>query len=317
MEAHRMEHRPLNVTLAPQSRALEAYAKRAGVAAETIAAGFDPRPDLDMTFRGGRTVADLTFVNRYLGGAEAWDASDRTNIDAALSAALTDEGLERILAQYYDGPISSRMLDSDFIEGRLKARFFKDDAERLVRHLFGQRIFGDANPADTVINLMLPRGVVLVDGKSDGSEEEEEAHSPVLVDDDAADSKHGLGGYHGSVHVHGQIVLYAVGVYSDGDNGIPAFDEPWKSVVATFYHELCEARTDPDVEDVIRGGPESKLGWYSQRGGEIGDIPMALAGADLSLVMQEVGLTNGGTAPVQLEWSNAVHGPEAPVAAAT
>ena len=39
--------------------------------------------------------------------------------------------------------------------------------------------------------------------------------------------------------------------------------------------------------------------------------------ADLSLVMQEVGLTSGATAPVQLEWSNAVHGPEAPVAAAT
>ena len=32
--------------------------------------------------------------------------------------------------------------------------------------------------------------------------------------------------------------------------------------------------------------------------------------------MQEVGLANGGTAPVQLEWSNAVHGPESPVSAA-
>jgi hypothetical protein len=316
MEADRMEFRPLNVTLAPQSRALEAYAKRAGISIKALAPGFDPQPAYDLTARGGRTVADLTFVNRYLGGAEAWDASDRVNIDAALNAALSDPGLEKIIAQYYDGPISSRMLESDFVEGRLKARFFKDDAERLVRHLFGQRIFGDADPADTVINMMLPPGVILVDGRSDGSDEDEEAHSPVLVDDDAADSKHGLGGYHGSVHVHGQIVLYAVGVYSEGDNGIPAFDEPWKSVVATFYHELCEARTDPDVEDVIRGGPESKLGWYSERGGEIGDIPITLSGGDLSLVMQEVGLTGGGTAPVQLEWSNKVHGPEAPAHAA-
>jgi hypothetical protein len=317
MEAYRMDFRPLNVTLAPRSRALAAYAARAGVSAEALAAGFDPRPDLDMTFRGGRTVADLTFVNLYLGGSAAWDASDRASIDAALSAAFSDDGLERIIAQYYDGPISARMLESHVVEDRLKARFYKDDAERLVKHMFGQKIFGDADPADTVVNMMLPRGVILVDGRSDGSDEDADAHSPVLVDDDAADSTHGLGGYHGSVHVHGQEILYAVGVYSEGENGIPAFDEPWKSVVATFYHELCEARTDPDVEDVIRGGPESKLGWYSQQGGEIGDIPMALAGADLSLVMQEVGLANGGTAPVQLQWSNAVHGPEAPVVAAT
>jgi hypothetical protein len=315
MEADHMASRPLNVTLAPQSRALEAYAKRAGVASDALAAGFHARPDLDLTPRGGRTVADLSFVNLYLGGSSAWDASDRTNIDAALSAALSDEGLESIIAQYYDGPISARMLESDFIEDRLKSHFFKDDAERLVRHMFGQQIFGDASPADTVVNMMLPRGVILVDGRSDGRDEDE-GHSSVLVDDDAADSTQGLGGYHGSVHVHGQVILYAVGVYSEGDNGIVAFDQPWKNVVATFYHELCEARTDPDVEDVIRGGPESKLGWYSEKGGEIGDIPMALAGADLSLVMQEVELTNGGTAPVQLEWSNHVHGPESPVHAA-
>src|SRR3954469_14758926 len=223
MEAYRMDFRPLNVTLAPRSRALAAYAARAGVSAEALAAGFDPRPDLDMTFRGGRTVADLSFVNLYLGGAAAWDASDRTNIDAALSAAFSDEGLERIIAQYYDGPISARMLESEGIEGRVKARFFKDDAERLVRHMFGQKIFDDANPADTVVNMMLPRGVILVDGRSDGRDEDEDVHGAVVVDDDAADSTHGLGGYHGSVHVHGQVILYAVGVYSEGGQGMPAF----------------------------------------------------------------------------------------------
>src|SRR5690349_13807166 len=116
MEADRMDFRPLNVTLAPRSRALAAYAARAGVSADALAAGFDPRPDLDLTARGGRTVADLSFVNLYLGGAAAWDASDRTNIDAALSAAFSDEGLEQIIAQYYDGPISARLLESHFIE---------------------------------------------------------------------------------------------------------------------------------------------------------------------------------------------------------
>jgi hypothetical protein len=55
------------------------------------------------------------------------------------------------------------------------------------------------------------------------------------------------------------VVYYAVGVYSqtetDGTvNGIPVFEQPWKNVVATFYHELNEARTDADVEDAIRAG---------------------------------------------------------------
>ena len=75
--------------------------------------------------------------------------------------------------------------------------------------------------------------------------------------DDEASSLNGLGGYHGSVHVGGDAgatIYYAVGVYSEAlpdgsQNGIPVFNENWKNVVATFYHELNEARTDPDVED--------------------------------------------------------------------
>ncbi len=88
---------------------------------------------------------------------------------------------------------------------------------------------------------------------------------------------------------------------------------------AVFYHELCEARTDPDVEDAIRAGnsphADDFLGWYSPRGGEIGDIPLEEAGANLTSVMKEVKLASGGkTVPVQLMWSNAVAGPEGPIA---
>ncbi len=51
--------------------------------------------------------------------------------------------------------------------------------------------------------------------------------------------------------------------------------------MATFYHELQEARTDPDVEGM------------------------------LTKVFKEVPLADGsGTVPVQLQYSNAVHGPE-------
>ena len=95
-----------------------------------------------------------------------------------------------------------------------------------------------------------------------------------------------------------------------GHNGIVAFDEPWKNVCATLYHELQEARTDPDVEDAIRTGDNKYLGWYSPRGGEIGDIPIATA--PLQDVMREVPLADGsGTVPVQLMWSNRAGGPAA------
>jgi hypothetical protein len=111
-------------------------------------------------------------------------------------------------------------------------------------------------------------------------------------------------------------VYYAVGVYSETKagqtNGIPAFDAPWKSVVATFYHELNEARTDPDVEQVILGGPASLLGWTSRQGEECGDFPVFEANP-LSLVFQEVRVA-GGMAPVQFQYSNFVHGTEGPVA---
>ncbi len=101
-------------------------------------------------------------------------------------------------------------------------------------------------------------------------------------------------------------------MYSEGDNGIPAFDQPWKSVVATFYHELNEARTDAAVEDVNATGDGHLLGWYSQTGeGEIGDLPINEA-QDIGLVFKEVPLSDGsGTVPIQLMWSNAADGPAA------
>jgi hypothetical protein len=116
-------------------------------------------------------------------------------------------------------------------------------------------------------------------------------------------------------------VYYAVGVYSErqssgATNGIPVFDQNWKNVVATFYHELEEARTDPDVGDAAAGmGPDPSryLGWTSDSGNEIGDYPIAEA-KQLSSVFFEVPLADGsGYVPIQLCYSNAVHGPEGPI----
>ena len=65
-------------------------------------------------------------------------------------------------------------------------------------------------------------------------------------------------------------------------------------------------------------GNDGLLGWYSRTGqGEIGDLPINASGGDLSLVFQEVPLSDGsGTVPIQLMWSNSDDGPASHTGAA-
>jgi hypothetical protein len=328
-----LSERALNVVLSPESEAHRHLRRRhptppqaAGAQPSAhLAPGFQPQPSWNLTNFGGPTISDLTFVNRYVGGA-AWSASDMSNIDNALAAALSDSGLESVMAQYYPGAtISSTMLASGVHDGAVPGTVFKDTAEALARQLHSEGVLGSADAAKTVICMMLPQGVVLSDSFSPGFTPpagasaaegfERRKRGVIRVEaGDAADSKNGLGGYHGSVHLAGGTeVFYAVGVYSEGGNGIDAFGVPWKNVVATFYHELCEARTDAAVEDVNSTGNSGLLGWYSQTGqGEIGDLPINACNGDLSLVFKEVQLVTGsGTVPIQLMWSNADDGPAA------
>jgi len=155
-------------------------------------------------------------------------------------------------------------------------------------------------------------------------EETDEETDSVFPKAEEGDSMSGLGGDHGSIR-KGQKkmpVYYSVDVFSErrpgvSANGIPVFREPWKNVVATLYHELQEARTDPEVEDCIRDSynpnAERYLGWTSDRGEESGDYPIS-ATRQISTVVTEVHLTDGtGKVPVQLQYSNAVHGPEGPI----
>jgi hypothetical protein len=300
------------IVVRPDSPAGEHY--RAARETAALAHGFAPEPGLNLRRFPGRTIERLTFTNVYLGGAGAWSGDDRERIDTSLAAAMEDPQLNNVIAQYYaDGKPTTAFAPSRELPDPLPGRVYRDTVEGFAAALDEQNGLSGFDLASTVFCFMLPRGVVLVDGTSTGGDLRER--------DEAVDSKHGLGGYHGSIHPkHGtatDTVYYAVGVYSEGDNGIAAFDEPWKSVCATFYHELNEARTDPDVEDAIRAGTganaDNFLGWYSPKGGEIGDIPMEEAGVDLGSVMVEVPLSAGGTAPIQLMWSNAVGGPEGPI----
>jgi hypothetical protein len=294
-----------NVFVRADSPAGERFRAQRSVAAvveslEAIAPPFQPDAARDLQYFGGKTIPRLTFTSFYLGGAERWADSDVTAVDSALAKAMTDTRLEDVIAQYFPGQtLASTFAGHELIEPDVPDTVSKNTVEGLLARLFGQgRLAGDR--ASTAFLFLLPPGVVLADGD--------------------VDSLHGLGGYHGSIHVQSETLYYAVGVYSEttdaGDNGIVAFDEPWKNVVATFYHELQEIRTDPDVEDAIRAPTLDEgvryLGWMSLRDGEIGDIPMEEAGSNLSLVMREVPLADGsGTVPIQLMWSNRVHGPEA------
>ena len=325
---------PLNVYVRRGSKAEKAFRKRIGSAIpKAIAPGIPPSPDHDLKYQGGKTIQNLNFMNFYV-GADAWAAGDITNIDKALASAMSDTDLNNVMVQYFPGAITTNFGGSQTLAGPAPQVMSQGDVEQLATTLYNEGKLAGHDLTSTVFNFMLPPGTVLnTDTTTTGGgaqviaavKKQSVVHKRVIVPKDDADSLNGLGGYHGSVHVSGtDTVYYAVGVYSqteaDGTvNGIPVFDQPWKNVVATFYHELNEARTDADVEDAIRAGNDPKanafLGWVSDQGEECGDYPVSEAGGNLTEVFQEVELTdNSGTVPVQFMYSDAVHGPEGPIA---
>jgi hypothetical protein len=330
--------RPLNVNVLPGSITAKLCRSYAGLPGrvpqqKAIAPGLQPTPEQDLRFRGGKTIAQLIFTNFFLGGSNAWNATDRQSIDRALAAAMSDRNLNNVMMQYFNNQaITSQFKPSTLLTDPPPAVVSQGDVEGLVNTLHDQGQLNGFDFASTVFNFMLPRGTVLTDDPQPTQAatapwRSAQAPSPqtptaVIPHEDQARSLLGLGGYHGSIHVGQAILYYAVGVFSetraDGtNNGIPAFDQPWKNVVATFYHERNEARTDPDVEDAIRAGNDSTverfLGWTSDQGEECGDFPIDEA-TSLSLVFKEVRLADGsGTVPIQFQYANAVHGPEGPI----
>jgi len=328
MASETWDVRPMRVATAPGSPADKGYRSRAALPSPMVVAGnLGPTPKHDLLFRGGKVVPDLTYVNFYVSGS-SWAQADIDSINGSLEAAMTDERLNNVMVQYFPGGrITSSFSGSVLLDGPRPDVVSQGDVENLVRRLFRSGRLAAIDAASTVVNFLLPSGTVLTTDESPTSGlldarlmAEEDNDSPIPHEEE--DSTEGLGGYHGSIHVsRGQdrfTFYYAVGVYSerrpDGSrNGIVAFDRPWKNIVATFYHELNEARTDPDVEDAIRTNNDGVLGWTSRQGEECGDFPVFEA-HPLSLVFKEVPVTGGpATVPVQFQYSNAVHGPEGPI----
>ena len=282
-----------------------------------ITTGLPPTPQEDLRYHGGHTIRDLKYMNIYVGGDKSWDTNDWKSIDKALAASMADRRLNNVIMQYFGNkPVSSTFLGSSFLNGWKPKFVAKNDLESQVQNLYRQHALDGQDFPNTVFNFMLPRSTVLAD-PSGG--QQSTVVNKAIPHEEAEDSTGGLGGYHGSVHIDGKTIYYAVGVYSERlpsgkTNGIPVFDQNWKNVVGTFYHELQEARTDADVDDASEtSNGINSLGWTSDSGLEIGDYPIAEA-QQLFQVFKEVPLADGsGNVPIQLQYSNAVHGPEGPI----
>jgi hypothetical protein len=271
---------------------------------EVIAPGISPKPLSDLIFHGGRLVPQMEFQNVFLGGQASWQASDIDFINTSIALAMQDVKLNNVIKQYFVD-IASLACDprpSVVLEEPKPAELDEPDVQQTVARLLREDKLSDSDLRSVIFNLVLPPGTVLKLGD--------------------ANSLDGLGGYHGSVHFEKKgkplIAYYSANVFSQmlqngQPNGIPAFDASWKDVVGTLYHELNEFRTDPDVRDAIESGDNRLLGWSSAQGQEIGDQPITEANP-LSLVFKEVLSSTGGKRlPVQLLYSNAVHGAEGPI----
>jgi len=332
--------RPLRVFVGHKTKAEKGFRSRMVMPEPTaLAPGLPATPDHDLVFKGGRTIQDLVFANFYVGGSGAWQLSDIQSIDQSLASAMSDTNLNNVMCQYYpSGQITPTFQGSQILAGPPPQTVSQEDVENLVRSLFQAGTLSSFDLSSTVFNFMLPSGTILntnpaptnstITAQVESGHPAKKVEKPVLVGvpvEEEEDSTQGLGGYHGSVHVvtgtNSVTIYYAVGVFSetraDGTtNGIPVFDQSWKNVVATFYHELNEARTDPDVEDAIKVGNDPSatqfLGWVSSEGEECGDFPVFEANP-LSEVFQEIELTDqSGTVPIQFQYSNADHGPGQP-----
>jgi hypothetical protein len=92
-----------------------------------------------LIFLGGKTIADLTFTNLFVGGSSSWQNSDIQNIDTALAAAMSDVDLNNVMMQYFGNrPISTTFMPSQILSGSKPSSFSQGNVENLVTQLHSQ-----------------------------------------------------------------------------------------------------------------------------------------------------------------------------------
>jgi Bacterial pre-peptidase C-terminal domain len=297
---------PMRIQVMPGSEAEYRYDRAAARHSdgtpehEALAPGVTASPQDDLVFRGGKTVPQMGFQNIYLGRPGDFAPGDVESIDDAIGRVMRDEGLKRIVQQYFPGQkLNYDIAPSVVLDEPRPDVMDESDVQNTIVDLFDRQVILGTDHDRTCFNLVLPPDTILqLDGSS---------------------SLSGLGGFHGSVHFfrdgRTETLYYSANVYSairaGRRNGIPFFSAPWKNVVCTLYHELIEFQTDADVSDAIRMRDRRFIGYNSNFGEEIGDQP--LSANPLARVFKEV-LTFPGPrpTPVQFVYSNAAHGAEGP-----
>jgi hypothetical protein len=250
---------------------------------------------------GGRVLkhVDVTpvYVGRYW-GTKAGKA-DRTFNDAALAALVKDPGMTGIWKEYRAGKGTTQA--SVEVPDMIRTRMTQSQVESLVEQQVLSGKFDTSNP-ERVFTLVMPPGCE-------------------LTTEGGASSRHGLGGYHGSIQVRGKEVYYAAVAYSERRpgslNGIDFTGNPRDNISIVESHEITEAVTDPDVERAERENDVGRLGWYDDvtpwrapgsadlmwGKGEIGDIPVLNADLSGDVSLKSV-WGRAGDYAFQTEWSN-------------
>src|SRR5262245_32376100 len=137
-ETRKSESRPMRVFVRPGSEAERICRRYAagGVrvpqepppVADAAAPGFTPRPALNLRDRHGKIIADLVYSNFFVGGS-AWSAQDRDNIDQNLAKAMSDQGLNNVLVQYFRGVanVTSTFRPSTLLPGAAPATISRSE----------------------------------------------------------------------------------------------------------------------------------------------------------------------------------------------
>jgi hypothetical protein len=234
-----------------------------------------------LTNHGGAVLTSPVLSNIYVG--DYWNTTkgqaDRTQNDAA-AVDFGQSKLMDVAAQYGAGPTTFD--SSTVVSGASPATFTDADAQQAVKDALAQ---GSINKnAQGIYTIVLPPKTVLDLGGG-------------------ADSKNGLGGYHGSFDDGtGKPVYYSVIAYSDtAGNGINFDGNSQHALNITESHEWMETITDPDNGSTI---PGRGVAWADDsNGAEIGDemMPDQL---NQGLPITKSFEKDAGGFNQQLEWSN-------------
>lgn len=293
---------PLRVQTRPGSVAANYYRQRSGLpgtqfnSPKALARGASRAPLSDLLFHGGKTLPQCEYQNIYLGSSADWLTSDIAAIEQALQSATRHDALNHVLAQYFDKVAHScEARESLMLHESKPVLLSEADLQLKLIELYDRKLLAREGLGSTLFNLVLPPKTVLMLAQSS--------------------SLQGLGGYHGSLHItrdgRALTLYYAASVFSEvtaagHSHGVVAFDESWKNVVATLYHQLCEFRTNPDVLDAIHAKDNDYLGWVSRDGEECCDA-LLVSGGD---AFAEVLVPGSRAIPIQVVYSNRVHGAE-------